>query len=580
MSKRKLTDQRWINTFVEFVWNEQTQQYETLHSEGFWYAGPLSLATTPPTLEVTNWAFYNDGTESGSTIIGSVNTNPTLDVDTIYQVRFGLEETSGNISKNTTAQLEYNLNGAGWNDVNAASLVVQSAPSANLTDGDDTTQRITAFTFDTTNEGVDEVNGLAGGGTADITNTGFEVLYSIQILSGDVVHNDSIQLRIVRQTAALFDVYNQTDPTITVNEVTAGVIYERTLISELDANDNQTRAAAALRHLLSSIAVNDTVVRGIIREIVRLLSSTVNVQDAQTQMLHLVRALLSQTDALDNLTQEALRTYERLLSSALDTNDVLTRLALVDRLLPSAAAVDDALSRVVSAGAASLVRTLADDVTVYNFGLNTELDVTYVVQEAVDVDDLLLRTLARLLQRTLTDDVTVNDALIVELAGLVVRVLSSGVVVTDVVSTVQQLVRLLVDELDIYDALTRVAGAPPVVLERLLASEVDAVDALSQQLSLDRAVGSLVAVFDAFDRDSLLSRLLHSDAAVADLMVKVTALKVLRTLTDGLDVSDDVIARFVSALSDIGFLKMLVERESMVMDVVADDIKMDVEEPQ
>ena len=581
MNKRKLTDQRWVNTFVEFVWNEQTQQYETLRSEGFWYAGPLSLATTPPTLEVTNWAFYDDGTESGSVIIGSVNTNPTLDVDTIYQVRFGLEETSGNISKNTTAQLEYNLNGAGWNDVNAASLVVQSAPSANLTDGDDTTQRITSFTFDTTNEGVDEVNGLAGGGTADITNTGFEVLYSIQILSGDVVHNDSIQLRIVRQTAALFDVYNQTDPTITVNEVTAGVIYERTLTSELDANDNQTRITQALRHLLSSIDLNDTIIRSILREIVRVLSSSVDVNDAQTRALYLVRALQSAVSVEDTLTREALYSYERILTSNISVEDTIARFTLISRILNSSVVIDDAVSRTITAGAASLVRILSSTVGI-NDSLARSIIRTYerILVDNVDVSDGIISALFITYARILSSNIEINDFIIQELEGLIVRVLTSSVEVTDSISVIKDLVRLLTEQITIEDLLTREAGAPPVIIERFLTSHADVYDAFNQSISVNRVLASTLAVFDNYDQNSLLVRLLHTDVEIADIVVKETALTVIRLLRDNVDISDDMIATFVSALSDIGFIEMIIERANIDMSVEAEYIEMKVEEPQ
>ena len=88
---------RWINKKVVI----DISTGKILKKEGLWYDGPLALASTPPTMEVTNWAFYNDGTEAGSVIIGSINNNQTLDVDTIYFVRWGLEETAGESSKNT-----------------------------------------------------------------------------------------------------------------------------------------------------------------------------------------------------------------------------------------------------------------------------------------------------------------------------------------------------------------------------------------------------------------------------------------------------------------------------------------------
>lgn len=213
---------RWVN--IKVVIDIRTGK--VVEEQGFWYDGPLALATTPPTMEVTDWAFYSDGTEAGSVIIGAKNTNPTLEVNTIYLVRFGLEETSGNASKNTAPQLQYNLKGAGWNNVTDISSVVQAVATTNIADGADTTQRMTSFTYDSTNDGFDEVDGIAGGATADLLSTGFEALFAVQILSGDVADEDTIVLKIVdsNDSDADYDTYNQADPTITVNEeVPAGL---------------------------------------------------------------------------------------------------------------------------------------------------------------------------------------------------------------------------------------------------------------------------------------------------------------------------------------------------------------------
>ncbi|MCK5217872.1 MAG: hypothetical protein KAJ93_08785, partial [Methanosarcinales archaeon] len=217
MNGRKRTEilKRWINTRVVI-----DRTGKVLEKQGFWYDGPLALATTPPTMEVTNWAFYSDGTEAGSVIVGAANTNQSLNVDTIYFARFGLEETGNEPSKNEAPQLQYNLNSGGWNNVTDVSSVVRAAATANIADGDDTTQRITSFTFDTTNEGFDEVDGIAGGPTCDLQLTGFEALFSFTIRSADVANNDTIVLRIVdsNNSDAAYDVYNQTDPTVTVVE--------------------------------------------------------------------------------------------------------------------------------------------------------------------------------------------------------------------------------------------------------------------------------------------------------------------------------------------------------------------------
>ena len=135
---------KWISTRSEYEWING--QYVKVYEEGYWYDGALALATTPGVLESANWGFYNDGTESGSTIIGSVNTNPTkgsIPYDTVFLARFDVFETGGNASKNTFCQLQYfhTQGTATWTNVTATSSVVQTT-SSSLTDGDDTTQRL------------------------------------------------------------------------------------------------------------------------------------------------------------------------------------------------------------------------------------------------------------------------------------------------------------------------------------------------------------------------------------------------------------------------------------------------------
>lgn len=207
---------RKIHTLIELAITENG--FKVLRDESYWHDGAVSLAGGTPTLEAADWAFYEDGTESGSVIIGTKNNNQTLNTDTIYFFRQGLEETAGNKAANQTMQLQYNHNGGGFTNVTGSSSVIQSVASANITDQNDTTQRITAFTYDPSNKGIDEVDGIAGGSTADIDTNGYEGLFSFQIISGDVSGSDTIVLKIVNPLAADadFDVYQQTNPTITV----------------------------------------------------------------------------------------------------------------------------------------------------------------------------------------------------------------------------------------------------------------------------------------------------------------------------------------------------------------------------
>ena len=200
--KLKTYDKRWVSTYSEYVWVDD--RYVKIKEDGYWYSGPTSLASTPPNWTLTNWSFFQDGTESGASQSPfSTNTNPTkgqIEVDTIYLVRFDIEEDSGNESKNTTLQLQYSLNSGTATDVNATSSVVQMAGTGSgLTDaGDTSAARLGGtYTYDSTNEGQCEIDGLAGGGTADLNNTGCEMVFAFKVIGADVSEDDTIELSVV-----------------------------------------------------------------------------------------------------------------------------------------------------------------------------------------------------------------------------------------------------------------------------------------------------------------------------------------------------------------------------------------------
>lgn len=172
----------------------------------------------------------DDGSQSAATWKALVNTNWTQVVDENFRVRFAVRDDGGGALNDVQLQLEYNLNGAGWNPVNAASLVVRSAASGNFAEGDSTTQQIstTGGTFITPNSGMDESNGLAGEANdidfVDGVNDEVEVEFCAQVRSADVANNDVVQLRV---TAAGTPLGNYTNtPSVTVSEAAAGALLE------------------------------------------------------------------------------------------------------------------------------------------------------------------------------------------------------------------------------------------------------------------------------------------------------------------------------------------------------------------
>ena len=203
----------------------------TSQSATSWHADygidTVEIIGTPLGPDYTQASFqgYDDDAGEGSaTPKASVNTNWTQLQDENFRVRFLVQENDDVEDLNVEFQLQYNLNAGGWNDVNGSSNVVRSSASAQFADGANTTQQIGSGTFIGSQNGMDEVNGLAGGANLDFTTTinqEVEVEYCVQIRSADTVNADSIQLRVVKEADIALDTYSNT-PTITVDAPATG----------------------------------------------------------------------------------------------------------------------------------------------------------------------------------------------------------------------------------------------------------------------------------------------------------------------------------------------------------------------
>lgn len=180
---------RWINTLVLY-----DAIGRVVRREGYWYDGPIMIAGAMAAFDQDSYAFFEDGTESGSTQIGTTNTETTLEVDTNYQCRLLIQEDGGGDGSLMTPEFEYNHNTGGWNNVTASSSVVQAVDSANLTDGNDTTQRLGSGTFVSPNGWISETGDMAT--LAFLTGEECEGLLSFQIIGADVSNGDEILLRM------------------------------------------------------------------------------------------------------------------------------------------------------------------------------------------------------------------------------------------------------------------------------------------------------------------------------------------------------------------------------------------------
>ncbi len=168
--------------------------------------------------EQTSFRLRNDDdSESAASWKQLINVDDTINVDENFRIRFGY--TVGGMDGGQACQLEYNLAGAGWNPVNATSIVVRSFTTTHVADNATITEQLdqgNTFTANTTpNGGFDEVDGLVSSQDL-VLGEECEVEYCVQIRSADVVDAQTLQLRITRAGSA-FDTYTN-EPTITVSE--------------------------------------------------------------------------------------------------------------------------------------------------------------------------------------------------------------------------------------------------------------------------------------------------------------------------------------------------------------------------
>lgn len=166
--------------------------------------------TVNPVWAQQDYAFYSDGTESGSTIVGTAGSQQSLDVDTIYFCRLAIAETAGATeSPILDVRWQYNLAAGGWTDV-GTTTPLQFAASSNVTDGGTTSDRIGGTGTFNAGRIYESANNTATVYTSS-GNDHTEVLLVFTIDSAQVSNGQEILVRCVRGDGTVLDSYVDAD---------------------------------------------------------------------------------------------------------------------------------------------------------------------------------------------------------------------------------------------------------------------------------------------------------------------------------------------------------------------------------
>ena len=214
-------------------------------------------------LRQTHFRFGKDGaSESTHDWFAAEDTNITLFTGLKFLLRFTAQESGGTATVDTDFQFQYNLNGAGWNDITTSSSVVKAIAVDAFTNGAACTKRLSGNgTFESSAAGC-TTDGSSGGTSCDIVASGnTETECGLQLVDADISDGDTIQFRI---TSPDYTISYDVTPTLTVEKtgisVSKAVAYS--VLSQPIANLSVSKAVAysVLIDIQTSINVSKAVV--------------------------------------------------------------------------------------------------------------------------------------------------------------------------------------------------------------------------------------------------------------------------------------------------------------------------------
>lgn len=187
-----------------------TSQQRAMAAAGNWDIDTVRVVVTfdpPPDIQQEHYRFATPITGAAHeayTLVGSEDTSfeIVLDDDYCIIVKLGNDGGAGTLS---SYQLEYNVDGAGWNDVNATSSNVRAVDSGDTDNATSTTERLTtsARTFDTSR--LDDSNGSIAIYILPADEE-TELYFAITFRSADLSGGESIDFRLSATDTITFDI--------------------------------------------------------------------------------------------------------------------------------------------------------------------------------------------------------------------------------------------------------------------------------------------------------------------------------------------------------------------------------------
>ena len=173
-------------------------------------------------IHATHFRFGIDElTEATHDWYAAQDVNPSLGVvplDTVFLLRFTVQETGGTAAGNHDNQFQFRINGGTWTNLTTTSVGPRAAAAAAFTNGQDCTKRLTGTgTFESSGDGCTE-DGLSGGAQNDIAASGnSETECGIVIDSADVAGGDVIEFQLISPDRT---VTNDVVPSLTIQAAT------------------------------------------------------------------------------------------------------------------------------------------------------------------------------------------------------------------------------------------------------------------------------------------------------------------------------------------------------------------------